>query len=187
MNNLVKVIISKAFFIFEYLVIYKADKTKYLRSKGMRIGNNCDIYNKVGDYGSEPYLISIGENVTITSGVTCITHDGSTRLFRGRIGDLNSKYGNKFGTIQIEDNSFIGYNSIILPNVKIGPNSIVGAGSVVTKNVPPNTVAAGNPAKYICSLDMYIKKNTGNIIQIDATDRASLEKELVTKLWKESK
>ena len=149
----------------------------------MIIGDRCDFYNQIHDFGSEPYLIKIGSDVTITHGVVLLTHDASTRLFRKQIPGMNQKYGNKFGTIQIEDNSFIGVNAIIMPNLRIGPNSIVGAGSVVTKNVAPNTVVAGNPAKIICSLDEYIQKETTNFLQLDSNDRLSLEIELKKKLW----
>ncbi len=67
----------------------------------------------------------------------------------------------KIGRIDIKENCFIGDSVIVLPNVTIGPNSIVGAGSVVTKNVPPNTIVAGNPARAITSVDDYIKKIKG--------------------------
>ena len=46
----------------------------------------------------------------------------------------------------------------MLPNVTIGPNSIIGAGSVVTKDVPPNLIATGNPAKVISTVQEYIQK-----------------------------
>lgn len=61
---------------------------------------------------------------------------------------------------KIGKNCFIGMNSIILPGLEIEDQSIVGAGSVVTKDVPPNTVVAGNPAKIIkqnIKLDKYGK------------------------------
>ena len=57
------------------------------------------------------------------------------------------------GSIEIFDNCFIGANSTIMYNVKIGPNAIVAAGSVVTKDVPDNAVVVGNPAKVIKYLD----------------------------------
>ncbi len=92
-----------------------------------------------------------------------MTHDGAKWVL-----EQNREFeGTKFGPITIHDNSFIGVNSIIMPNVIIGPNSIVGAGSVVTKNVPPNTVYAGNPARHICTYEEYLEKcrlkNTGTI------------------------
>jgi maltose O-acetyltransferase len=54
----------------------------------------------------------------------------------------------KIGLVKIGDNVFIGAGSIILPNVKIGNNVIIGAGSIVTKDVPDNSLVAGNPAKH---------------------------------------
>ncbi len=123
----------------------------YLRKEGYSIGKNNRIYTH--NFGSEPYLIQIGNNSTITRGVNFITHDGGSWIFRDEIPDLNV-----FGKIEIKDNCFIGLNSIILPNVTIGPNSIVGAGSVVSKDVPPNTVVAGVPARIISSTEEYKKK-----------------------------
>ena len=61
----------------------------------------------------------------------------------------------KYGRIRIKNNSVIGIRAIILPGVTIGPNTIVAAGSVVTRNAPPNTLVAGNPAKPIMSVQQY--------------------------------
>lgn len=177
--------INKIINFFNYYILYNANKISYLRSKGMKIGDNCDLLNDISDYGSEPYLIKLCSNITITHGVVFITHDASTRLFRSQFPEMNEKYGNKFGTITILDNCFIGINSIILPGLTIGPNSIVGAGSVVTKNIPPNSVFAGNPAKYICSLEEYIQKIMRDLLPLSSLNRKNLEKELVNKLWKD--
>lgn len=123
----------------------------YFRGQGARIGADCRIL--IRDLGSEPYLVHIGNHCTIAGNVVFITHDGAAWVFTGEQPNLQ-----RFGTIEILDNCFIGHGTIIMPNIRIGPDSIVGAGAVVTKHVPPNTVVAGNPAKPICTLEEYKKK-----------------------------
>lgn len=120
----------------------------YFQRKGYNIGKNNRIY--IRNFGSEPYLIKIGNHCTVTAGVSFLTHDGGAWVFRDEVPDLNV-----FGKIEIKDNCFIGINSIILPSVTIGPNAVVGAGAVVTKDVPPDSVVAGVPARVICTLQEY--------------------------------
>jgi acetyltransferase-like isoleucine patch superfamily enzyme len=167
---------------FKYLVVFRLDKVKYLRSMGVEIGSGCALLNKVTHYGSEPYLLKIGNKVTICADVFLITHDASSRLFRDNIEGANRTFGNTFGRVTINDNCFIGVKSTLLPGVEIGPNSIVGAGSVVTKSIPPNSVAVGNPAKVIKTLDRFIDEYSANLLPINASDRNSLRNELMTKL-----
>lgn len=124
---------------------------EYFRKKGISVGKNNRIF--IRDLGTEPYLIKIGNHCSITAGVIFLTHDGGCWVFRDEIPELNI-----FGKIEVKDNCFIGIKSIILPNVTIGPNSVVGAGSVVTKDVPPNTVVAGVPAKIISPISEYKEK-----------------------------
>lgn len=137
-------------------------KIKYLRSKGVGIGKNCSLYNKISDFSTEPYLISIGDNVTITSGVKLLTHDGGMRVLI-KSGFLEK--ADKFGKITIGNNVFIGLNTIVLPNVTIGDNCVIGAGSIVTKSLDSNSVYAGNPARFICTLEDYYNKNKDLILQ----------------------
>jgi carbonic anhydrase/acetyltransferase-like protein (isoleucine patch superfamily) len=103
-------------------------------------------------FGSEPYLVSIGKHVTISTNVSFITHDGGTWVFRDQ-----PRYRRviKYGRIVIHDNCFIGARAIIMPGVSIGPNAVVAAGSIVTKNVPPNSVVAGVPAKFLSTVEEY--------------------------------
>lgn len=168
-------------------VRYRGDMVAALRHEGVRIGEGCSIYVSVSNFGTEPWLVEIGNRVTITHGVSFITHDGASRLFRRETPGMNPRYGNRFGTIRIGDNCFIGVDSIILPDVRIGPDSIVGAGSLVNRDVPPRTVYAGNPARYICTLDEYIERYQQKMIPVESTDRESLRRELTKRLWGEER
>lgn len=113
----------------------------------MRIGENCRIYSKLTT--TEPYLITIGNNVGISGGVQLLTHDGSMHIFRSKYPNLQI-----LGTITIGDNTFIGQNAIIACNTVIGSNCIIGAGSVVRGTIPDNSVVMGNPAKVIMTTEM---------------------------------
>ena len=159
---------------------------KYLRRLGARIGSNCEIQNRAHEFGTEPWLIEIGNSVTITYGVVLITHDGSSRVFRHLLPE-GSRFGNRFAPIRVLDNSFIGVNAILLPGVKIGPNSIVGAGSVVNHDIPPDTVAAGVPARPICSVEQYIEKYKMKMVPLVALTREELRNELTSKFWGEKR
>lgn len=124
-----------------------------LREKGVQIGENCEIYKGVF-WGSEPYLISIGNHVRITKDVKFITHDGGVWIFRER----EAPDKDLIGRIRVGDNVHIGMNSIIMPGVTIGNNVVVGCGAVVTKDIPDNVIVAGVPAKVIKTSDAYLQK-----------------------------
>lgn len=118
--------------------------------RGMKVGENCSIMDgSTFDYG-HCNLISIGNNVTIAPQAYLLAHDASTKRDLGYT---------KIGRIEIKDNVFIGARALVMPGVTVGENSIVAAGAVVTKDVPSNSVVAGNPAKVICSKNEYINKN----------------------------
>ena len=90
--------------------------------------------------------ITIGNDVFIGPKVNLITinHDPNPE-------NRSATYGRP---IVIEDKAWIGINSTILPGVRIGYGAIVGAGSVVTKDVSPMTIVAGNPAKFIKKIEV---------------------------------
>lgn len=145
-----------------------------LRRMGVQIGERCRIYT--ANFGPEPWLVRIGNHVCITNDVTFVTHN-LTWPFQDKYESLTS-----FGTIEILDNCQIGVNATVLPNVTIGPNAIVGAGSVVTKDVPPNSVAAGNPAKVICLLDEYEQKCLARHVAIPS-NRKEARRVLEAHFW----
>lgn len=128
---------------------------QHLRDKGASIGNGCEIFNPetVTIDGTRPWLITIGNNVQITRGVTILTHGYDWYVLKGVYGEVLGS-----GGVTIGSNVFVGMYATILKGVHIGNNVIIGANSLVNKNIPDNCVAAGNPCKVIMSLDEYYKK-----------------------------
>lgn len=118
---------------------------RYARSLGVTIGQECKIATRF--FGSEPYLIEIGNHVQITSDVRFFTHGGGW-VFRDKYPAFDT-----FGKIKIGSNVYVGNCVLILPGVTIGNNVIVGAGAVVTKSIPDNSIVAGNPARIVGNVD----------------------------------
>lgn len=145
-----------------------------LRAMGVQVGERCRIYT--ANFGSEPYLIKIGNHVCISNDVSFVNH-GLNWPFQDKYESLTT-----FDTIEIRDNCQIGMRATILPGVVIGPNSIVGACSVVTKDVPPDTVVAGNPARVVCTMAEYEAKLLDRHIDIPL-DRAAAREVLVRHFW----
>lgn len=117
---------------------------------GVKIGENCRIGTR--DFGSEPYLVEIGNNVQITAGVKFFTHGGSF-LLRQKYPDFDF-----FGKIKVKNNVYIGNNVLIMPGVIIESNVIIGAGSIVTKSFPEGVIIGGNPAKIIGDIVSFESK-----------------------------
>jgi len=158
-----------------YLI--KRNPIKYARYIGVKIGDKTRVMGvKHGMFGTEPFLITIGDNCLIT-GVQFITHDGS-------VYHLKKKFpkADLFGKIYVGNNVFIGLGTIILPGVTIGNNVVIGAGSVVSRSIPDDSVAVGVPAKVVSTLEAYLKKIEPKIIHTGglsiAEKKRILEKEL---------
>lgn len=131
-------------------------RVEYLKKHDIfhHIGNRVMITSRKIPLYSK--LISIGNNVWIASGVEFITHDVTHYMLNGM--NLNKKFQEKIGCIEIGDNVFIGSGVKILYDVKIGSNVIIAAGSIITKDIPDNSVVAGIPGKVLSSLEEYLKK-----------------------------
>tara|TARA_R110002096_G_scaffold98575_1_gene219174 strand:- start:2065 stop:2601 length:537 start_codon:yes stop_codon:yes gene_type:complete len=139
-----------------YIMKFKPN-VEFLRHIGVKVGENCRIYTR--GFGKEPWLVTIGNKVTITSGCKFITHDGSTWLIEDEKG---RRY--LYKQIKVGNNVFIGVNSIILPGVNIEDNVVIAAGSVVTKSIPSGKIVGGNPAKIIGNFKDYEDKVLRNYI-----------------------
>jgi acetyltransferase-like isoleucine patch superfamily enzyme len=140
-------------------------RLRHYIKQGLQIADDCRLMG-LPNFGSEPYLISIGKHVTISARVTFINHDGGTWVFRDQ-----PKYSEviKFGRITIHDNCFIGSGVTIMPGVSIGPNAVVAAESVVAADAPPNSVIGGVPARVLMSVEDYAQKALAQTPQYDRT------------------
>ena len=123
--------------------------TEKLISMGMTVGKNFGRLNGVILDPSHCWLITIGDDVTMAPRVHVLAHDASTKSFLGYT---------KIGRVNVGNTVFIGAESVVLPGVTIGNNVIIGANSTVTHDIPDNSVAAGSPAKVICSMEDYLAK-----------------------------
>ena len=113
---------------------------RFVRMGGVNIEGPCFIYKNVRFDSVAPELITIKKGATLTRGTSILTHflDPSKK---GRVFRL--------GKVTIEEDVFIGINVTICNSVTIGKGAVVGAGSIITKDIPPYQVWAGNPARYI--------------------------------------
>ena len=174
-KRIIKSFIDK---IFRQTPPAKVDSVTHLRNLGVKVGENVSLIT-LPHTSSEPYLISIGDNTTVSFDVAFITHDAATRVIR------NLPDGNPetviYGTIEVGKNCFIGARTTILPNVKIGDNTIIGACSLVNKSIPANCVAAGNPCKVLCSLDEYREKHKDEFLYMVSLPYEEKKKYLIEK------
>jgi len=163
-------IFRKIFLLF----FFKINPIKCSRFMGVTIGENCRIYgNSPNMWGTEPFLITIGNNVHITDGCCFITHDGGTLILRQYTPDLEVT-----APINIGNDVYFGIQTIVMPGVIINDKVIVGARSVVTKNIATNSVVAGIPARNIKTVDEYHKKLKNISLKIGHLSRDAKEIQL---------
>lgn len=119
------------------------------KARGLKVGSNFNMLGGCIIDHSHCCLITIGDNVTFAPRVHVLAHDASTKYALGYT---------RIALTRIGDDVFVGASSTIMPGVIVGDGAIVGAGSVVTRDVAPGTVVAGNPAKPICSTEDYLAR-----------------------------
>lgn len=132
---------------------------------GMTVGKDCSIQDGVLCDPSHAWLITIGDRVTIAPRVMIFAHDASSKNMLGY---------SMIGRVNIGNDVFIGAGSIILPGVDVGDNVIIGAGSVVKYPIPAGYLAAGNPARIICSTESFIAKRSEQIKSCHCYDESFL-------------
>lgn len=132
----------------------------YYRNKGMKIGSDTHIFSEI--ITSEPYLIDIGDNTTVSTNVSFLTHDASVGAVYGR-----KKASDICGRISIGNNCFVGSGSILLYGVHIADNTIIAAGSVVAKSFEEgNVIIGGNPAKVLCTIEEFYDKHKNHLMNL---------------------
>ena len=135
---------------------------KYAKFLGVTMKGKVTIYgSSYKMFSSEPFLVTLGDNVYISLDAKFICHDGAVLPFRKEIPDLDITK-----RINIGNNVFIGLGALILPGVTVGDNCIIGAYSVVSQDVPDGVVVAGNPAKIIKKTEEYLKKAQRDSLKI---------------------
>ena len=117
--------------------------------KGMHIGKGVNLPMSTWIDTAHCFLISIGDNCGFGDECLILAHDAMPNEYID---------ATRIGRVVIHESCHFGARTVILPGVQIGPRSIVGSNSVVINDIPPNSLAAGNPAKVICSLDEYLEK-----------------------------
>ena len=147
MKNIINTIYIRIASYMRKLVIIK------YKLMGIRIEGHVWISNKAHIDTTIRDKIIIKDGCVITSGAVIFAHDRASWRLRPREQDDGTGY------VILNENVFIGVNAIVLRNVTIGTNSIVAAGAVVTKDVPPNTVVGGVPAKVIGEVPQRGKLN----------------------------
>lgn len=147
-------------------IIYRfrgEETTDVLIKRGLTVGKEFKRLNHVIIDYSHPNLITIGDKVTLAPRVHILAHDASTKHNIGKT---------RIGLVNIGNNVFIGAESIILPGVTIGDDVVIGAGSVVTKDISSNSVAVGNPARVVCTLDEYNAKKQNEMDSVPCFDES---------------
>lgn len=155
---MIKGLIKKVYLMYINAFGGYEKKVNYLRKRGARIGKNVRLNCRTSAFGSEPYLVTVGDDCLFAANINIITHDGAVKVINTLKGKKGDKRYDKVAPVRIGNNVYIGMGAYIMPGVVIGDNCIIGAGAIVTKDIPSNSVAAGIPARVHCTVEEYYEK-----------------------------
>lgn len=165
MKNIIRKILSFFLWPVGYArLVSTKHLTKYLRKQGAIIGDNLiimDLFVSRCIDQTRPTLVEIGSNVFMNDNFRLLTHDYVSFVFKNLYGDFLPSSGK----VKIGNNVAFGINCTVLKGVTIGDNCFIAAGSIVTKDIPSGSIAAGIPAKVICSLEEYYQRRKTECIK----------------------
>lgn len=144
----------------------RTEPTAFAVSLGVHMGLRCRCYGTdQATWGSEPYLIKLGDDVTVVSGARFLTHDGAVAIIRSRrpAADL-------IAPIRVGNRVFIGCGAIILPGTVIGDDCIIAAGAVVSGKVDHGQIVAGVPARTIGTVEDWYHRHEADFIDTGLLD-----------------
>jgi maltose O-acetyltransferase len=130
-------------------LLLRDDPVARHRKAGAMIGNRVAFHTGVILDPSHAHQIEIGDDVVLAPRVHILAHDASTKRALGYT---------RIGKVRIGNKVFIGASSIVLPGVTIGDDVVIGAGSLVSRDIAAGSVAAGNPARVICSIEDFLDR-----------------------------
>lgn len=165
----------KARFMF---IVTGDGRAKYMRDKGLVRGMGEGVLFQPRKLPNDANLIRFHDNVVVAAGVTFVAHDVINRMIGRRNGVSLPTHED---CIEVMDDVFIGSDSVILPGVRIGPRAVVAAGSVITKDVPPDSIVGGVPAKRIGDFADLEAQRLATAGRFDGMSRSEIDDEL----WRE--
>lgn len=158
------------------LLLTSKGRERWLRRHAVFAGMGENILWATRFYPIDAKRLKLHNNIVIARNVNFIMHDENHLIFNRMVDDSEWIF-QKLGCIEIMDNVSIGSGAQICPDVRIGPNAIVGAGAIVTKDVPPNSVVAGVPARVIGTFDELMQRRISESREMARGVRSKQERE----------
>lgn len=132
----------------------RRDPVGFAKRIGVNIRGDVHFYGMSrAMFGTEPWMVTLGDNVWVAANCQFITHEGATVVLRCEDPDLEWS-----APITVGNDVAIGTGSVILPGVNVGNRVIIGVRSVVGKDVPDNSIVWGVPARRVGSVDDYFER-----------------------------